>query len=180
MVAYLGTCNSFENGFGWNDTKRTLFRERFVCVSQNNKVESSSVRQCFVQTTQMSRGRGAMSGRRADSWSDELVCRSVPGLDYFKWILPFNVAPPSLRCLFLFNIVSWKKWVHKPRTDITTAYGSQSPKPSFSWSTACVSGNKRRRQLTHFCSSKWWATHLQCLWCLALTCVNVIGLSLVM
>lgn len=109
MVAYLGTCNRFENGFGWNDTKRTLFRERFVCVSQNNKVESSSVRQCFVQTTQMSRGRGAMSGRRADSWSDELVCRSVPGLDYFKWILPFNVAPPSLRCLFLFNIVSWKK-----------------------------------------------------------------------
>lgn len=81
---------------------------RSACVSQNNKVESSSVRQCFVQTTQMGRGQGMMNGRRADSWSDELVCRSVQRLDYFEWILLYNVAPPSLRRLFLFNIVSWK------------------------------------------------------------------------
>lgn len=179
MVVYLDTCNSSENRFGWNDTNAHSSSGCFVCMSQNNKVESSSVRQCFVQTTQMSRGQGTMSGRRADSWSDELVCRSVPGLDYFEWILLFNVAPPSLRRLFLLNIVSWQKWVHKPRTDITTAYGSQSPKPSFSWSMACVSGNKRRRQLTHFCSSTM-ITHLRCSWCLVLTCVNVIGLSLVM
>lgn len=38
--------------------------------------------------------------------------------------------------------------VHRPHTDITTAYGSRFPKPSFFWSRACVS------------VWMWWA----CLW----------------
>lgn len=76
------------------------------------------------------------------------------GVQVFKWILLLNITQPSSQFVLATS-------GYNPHPDITKVYGSQSPKPSFSWSRACVSVNKKRGfMLATFGSVLWWLTRL--------------------
>lgn len=78
------------------------------------------------------------SWRGSDSWPCELVSRSV-----------LSIVAPLFFLKFLFHSYFFHRELSKNEftPHITTASGSQSPKPSFSWSRACVSGNESRGQV---------------------------------
>lgn len=71
------------------------------------------------------------------SGSEELVYKSFLEQDYWIWILILNATQPSQLVLATSG--------HNPHFNITKVYGSESPKPSFSWSRACVSVCKKKK-----------------------------------
>lgn len=109
-----------------------------------------------------------MKGSRAGSRCPQLVCMSFPEQDHCEWILLLSsaIAKTSQRSRLTIK-------VHKPRTDITTVCGSESPKQSFFWSRACVSEKKRKStsfwghwndDYQNLCLSLPVWTWLACLW----------------